>query len=84
MGSFKGLDYHMHTMDAFTHRLTQTHTQNDLSPTFHHSSLESSVTCTRSPGLEEIRQERRGEKHEKEGMIEEGAKSAARIRRKCS
>lgn len=35
---------------------------NDLLPTFHHSSLESSVTCTRSPGLEEIRPERRWKK----------------------
>lgn len=53
---------------AQTHNETQartnepTHTEtfaNDLLPTFHHSSLESSVTCTRSPGLKEIRQERR-------------------------
>lgn len=36
----------------------QTHTH-DFWPTFHHSSLESSVTCTRSPGLKQIRHEKR-------------------------
>lgn len=100
MAWFKDLNYHMHTINAFTHfcicsnthyahktsthKHTPAHTQtfaNDLLPTFHHSSLESSVTCTRSPGLEEIRQERRWTKGgTKGGMIEVGRKSAWRIR----
>lgn len=49
---------HTHTQTHYKNTSTQTFA-NDLLPTFHHSSLESSMTCTRSPGLKDTRQKRR-------------------------